>query len=179
MQHPFFWNGVFVFWCCRDDLSFFRKGVAKICRQQPVSLFLHAVWAFFFVYPSIKYQESLRLWWLILWVHRCRAGIFCFCGSVAGFGLIFPFKIRPEETPRQWWFSPKIIHMESPKMKVPGSLSFVWFWMRESWNGFGSFDRFLLSKNCEAICFWCFKHLLKLSFWECSIEAGKVRSDHL
>lgn len=105
MQHPFFWNGVFVFWCCRDDLSFFRKGVAKICRAT-ASLFLHAVWASF-VYPSINTRRA----------YDCGGSFFGCTGAGwqwTGLGLIFSFKICPEETPRQWWFSPKKIHMESP-----------------------------------------------------------------
>lgn len=169
MQHPFFWNGVFVFWCCRDDLSFFRKGVAKICRAT-ASLFLHAVWPLLYTLASIPGEPTIVV------AHSLGAQVRG--GNEQASDWFFLSKSVPKKRPGSDDFPQKKFTW-NPQMKVPGSLSFFFFWMRESWNGFGSFDRFLLPKNCEAICFWCFKHLLHLSFWECSIEAGKVRSDHL
>lgn len=117
MQHPFFWNGVFVFWCCRDDLSFFRKGVAKICRAT-ASLFLHAVWPLLYTLASIPGEPTIVV------AHSLGAQVRG--GNEQASDWFFLSKSVPKKRPGSDDFPQKKFTW-NPQMKVPGSLSFFFF----------------------------------------------------
>ncbi len=166
----FFKRCVCFYWCCRDDLSFFRKGASKICRQQDLFSTLASIPG----EPTIVVAHSLGAqvpgqWWDLDLHFLGAQWIDCsFQNPSRRFAeavMISPQSDSHGIPPNEGFFGYCFFHL-SLKMdifcsEVPGSLSFV-FLSEGSLKSFGH-------RQILAV-----KHLLPLSCWECS-----MRSDHL